>query len=223
MPRPRFERLEPEKQRAILDAASHEFAEHGFQQASFNRIIENAGFSKGAMYYYFDDKKDLYLTVLRTYQGQILAELGELPEVSSPAEYWAALSDLFSHAAQVKMKHPEFIHLGMSMLKSMLNGELQVPAHELFGEVMGWVEELVTVGQGVGAVRTDLPTGLLVALIFGALEAADMWLVQQIDVLEDLDMEGAHAFSIGLFKRILEPGEDTEGNGWNMINYKETE
>ncbi len=222
MPRPRFKRLEPEKQKAILDAASHEFAEHGFQQASFNRIIESAGFSKGAMYYYFDDKKDLYLTVLRTYQGQILAELGELPSVSSPEEYWVALSEVFAHTAKIKMKHPELIHLGMSMLKSMLNGELQVPAHELFGEMMGWVEGLITVGQSAGAVRTDLPTGLLVALNFGVLEAADMWLVQQIDALEDLDMAGAHAFSIGLFKRILEPGEDTVGKGWNMLK-KETE
>lgn len=222
-PRPRFDRLEPEKQKEILDAASHEFAEHGFEKASFNRIIESAGFSKGAMYYYFDDKKDLYLTVVRTYQRQILAQLGDLPEVSTPEEYWAAMSDLFSHAANVKMEHPEFIHLGMSMLKSMLSGELNVPSHELFRELTDWVEGLITVGQVAGAVRTDLPTGLLVALIFGALEAADMWLVQQVEELDDVDMEGAHAFSIGLFKRILEPGGDTEGRGWNMLKTKGAE
>ena len=34
---------------------------HGFENASLNRIIKKAGISKGAMYYYFDDKMDLYI------------------------------------------------------------------------------------------------------------------------------------------------------------------
>ena len=65
MPRPRFHRLAAEKQAHILAVATTEFAEHGFDGASYNRIIEKAGLSKGAMYYYFDDKTDLYGTVVQ--------------------------------------------------------------------------------------------------------------------------------------------------------------
>ncbi len=216
-PRPRFERLEPEKQALILQAASAEFAQHGYKSASFNRIIDAAGLSKGAMYYYFDDKRDLYLTVVRSYQRDILGHLGEFPPVSSPEEYWQELAALFSRAAHAKLAHPEFLHLGMSMFKSMLAGELQLPPQELFGEVGSWAEGLVVAGQNAGAVRTDLPAGLLVALVFGALEASDMWLIQHISSVEDIDMAGAHNFAVGLFKRLLQPGPDSAGNGWNML------
>ena len=64
MPRPRFDKLPPERQATILDAATVEFATAGYENASLNRIIERAELSKGATYYYFDGKEDLYLTVL---------------------------------------------------------------------------------------------------------------------------------------------------------------
>ena len=65
MPRPRFHKLPPAQQQAILGAALDEFATRGFSAASLNRIIEAAGISKGSMYYYFDGKEDLYAHVAR--------------------------------------------------------------------------------------------------------------------------------------------------------------
>jgi AcrR family transcriptional regulator len=49
MPRPRFDHLEPERRRALLAVAAEEFAEHGYEASSFNRIIERSGLSKGAI------------------------------------------------------------------------------------------------------------------------------------------------------------------------------
>ena len=43
MPLPRFEKLDPERQDAILAAAEREFAAHGYASASFNAIIKAAG------------------------------------------------------------------------------------------------------------------------------------------------------------------------------------
>ncbi len=65
MPRPRFDRLDPDKRRRILAVAAEEFAARGVGNASLNRIIDHAGISKGAAYYYFDDKADLFATVIR--------------------------------------------------------------------------------------------------------------------------------------------------------------
>ena len=64
MPRPRFKKLAADKRAAIIEAAGVEFAAHGFQGASLNAIIAAAGISKGAFYYYFDDKADLFATVI---------------------------------------------------------------------------------------------------------------------------------------------------------------
>lgn len=55
-----FLNLEPEKQWKILNAAFDEFAEHGFEKASTNRIVKEAGIGKGMLFYYFNSKKELY-------------------------------------------------------------------------------------------------------------------------------------------------------------------
>ena len=76
MAHPRFSRLDPERQQAILDVAAEEFAEHGFDAASYNRIIERAGISKGSAYYYFEGKDDLYATVLETSLAGLEEQVG---------------------------------------------------------------------------------------------------------------------------------------------------
>ena len=56
MPRPRFEKLSAEKREQILETAAKAFAAHGYDGASLNQILADADISKGAAYYYFDNK-----------------------------------------------------------------------------------------------------------------------------------------------------------------------
>ncbi|WP_370642394.1 TetR/AcrR family transcriptional regulator [Virgibacillus salidurans] len=55
-----FNNLDENKQQRILNAALKEFAENGYEQASTNRIVKNAGIGKGMLFYYFNNKKELY-------------------------------------------------------------------------------------------------------------------------------------------------------------------
>jgi len=70
----RFERLAAAKQKRILDAALKEFAQNGFEKASTNKIVENAGISKGSLFNYFHSKKNLYIYLL-DYSAGIVAGL----------------------------------------------------------------------------------------------------------------------------------------------------
>ncbi len=74
MPKEAFFNLEKSKQDTILDAAIDEFAEHGFGKASTNRIVKQAGISKGSLFYYFDGKDDLYLHLIRGIVDQFMDE-----------------------------------------------------------------------------------------------------------------------------------------------------
>ena len=65
MPLGRFERLDEDRRRRLLASAAQEFAAEGYEGASLGWIAEEAGFSKPAIYYYFEDKADLYATVVR--------------------------------------------------------------------------------------------------------------------------------------------------------------
>lgn len=53
--------LEPEKKERILNAAMKEFAQKGYKNASTNEIVKEANISKGLLFHYFNNKKDLFL------------------------------------------------------------------------------------------------------------------------------------------------------------------
>lgn len=59
-----FERLSEEKKKKIIEAAVGEFANKGYVNASTNSIVKVAGISKGALFNYFGNKKNLYLYVV---------------------------------------------------------------------------------------------------------------------------------------------------------------
>lgn len=57
----KFLSLKPEKQERILDAAIKEFARKGYDKASTNEIVKEADISKGLLFHYFQNKKNLFL------------------------------------------------------------------------------------------------------------------------------------------------------------------
>lgn len=60
---PKFFELATEKQNEILNAAMEIFATNEYKRASTEDIARKAGISKGLLFYYFKNKKSLYLYV----------------------------------------------------------------------------------------------------------------------------------------------------------------
>ncbi len=56
----KFLKLDEEKQKRIIHAALKEFAEKGYEQASTNQIVKEAGIGKGMLFYYFETKEKLF-------------------------------------------------------------------------------------------------------------------------------------------------------------------
>ncbi|MCQ2011065.1 MAG: helix-turn-helix domain-containing protein [Sporolactobacillus sp.] len=52
--------MDETKEKAILNAAIHEFAVKGFDRASTNQIAKLSGVSKGLIFHYFDSKEKLF-------------------------------------------------------------------------------------------------------------------------------------------------------------------
>lgn len=59
----RFLELEQEKREQIIRAAMNEFAVRGYDQASTNTIVKEAGISKGLLFHYFGSKKRLFMFI----------------------------------------------------------------------------------------------------------------------------------------------------------------
>lgn len=59
-----FEKLSDAKKEKIIKSSMEVFAEKGYENASTNDIIKKAGISKGILFHYFGNKKNLYLYIL---------------------------------------------------------------------------------------------------------------------------------------------------------------
>src|SRR5437016_6908087 len=67
-------RAPEETRRRILKAAFGEFYRNGFQGGSLNRIVDEAGTTKGALFHHFEGKNDLgYAVVEEVIQPKIKA------------------------------------------------------------------------------------------------------------------------------------------------------
>ncbi|WP_018754187.1 TetR/AcrR family transcriptional regulator [Paenibacillus terrigena] len=57
----KFLNLNPDKQERIMNAAMKEFAQKGYEKASTNEIVKDAEISKGILFHYFKNKKEMFL------------------------------------------------------------------------------------------------------------------------------------------------------------------
>lgn len=207
MPRPRFQRLDPAKRERILKIAAEEIAENGFERASYNRIIERAGLSKGAMYYYFDDKGDLYATVLRYLLNVDDIDVGwvdELPD--EPERFWLWVLDFCRSQLAFSFANPLIAAIGRDFAKRSPQVAALPAVAGLYADLDRMLDAVLTHGQRIGAVRTDMPNRLLLGVTLGAGEAMDRWFFEEIDGLDEATLDRVLVQSTDLLRRILVPG-----------------
>lgn len=75
MPAKLFFELETDKQRKIVDAGISEFATYGFPNSSTNRMVQNAGISKGSLFKYFANKEDFFFFILDAVTTELTDDL----------------------------------------------------------------------------------------------------------------------------------------------------
>ncbi|MBX3083986.1 MAG: TetR/AcrR family transcriptional regulator [Anaerolineae bacterium] len=181
MPRPRFNKLPEEKRALMMRSAAKEFGTHGYENASLNRILETAEVSKGAAYYYFDDKADLFSTVVDYFMDLILGET-DWREIELTAEtFWPAITTMYSRQ-YAKVEEDRWM---LSLMKAGQRLTAEARTNPLlataFDRAWQWLKELFGRGQALGVVRTDLPDELLFSLIMHIDEAFDNWFVAHWD------------------------------------------
>lgn len=205
MPLARYHKLDPERRLAILDAAAEEFATHGYDAASINRIIAAAGISKGAIYYYFEDKLDLFVTVVEDHTARSGLSWQAMTVAADADAYWQALYALLERSWRYTRDNPVWIGLGRALV--------QIPREQWtagrLGELMArHTEDLhrgIGHGQAIGAIRTDLPADLLAQLSMTLGEVFDRWFFVQWDQTDDAGRQALYRTGLENFQRMLLP------------------
>ncbi|HMO23287.1 MAG TPA: TetR/AcrR family transcriptional regulator, partial [Candidatus Melainabacteria bacterium] len=183
--------------------ASEEFAAHGFENASYNAIIEKCKLSKGVMYYYFDDKLDLFQTILSEANQSYLEYIGHWKSCSNKDEFWAQIKEIFYQSMAFFEEDPRAARL---VAMSMKHPEILSRTYEQLEAISSsWFIRVISEGQELGAVRDDIPMDYLLRLIFGMGQASDQWMLSkwQESSLSDLMKDAELVFKI--FREFLDP------------------
>jgi len=181
MPRPRFHKLDSAIQQRILEAAAVEFAANGFHDASYNHIIAASGVSKGSFYYYFDDKEDLFFTIMEEECRLMWAGMEGLWEGQITDEpFWDQVEAMLQALFERTVARPRAMQLakaGMTLWSSANDTERLQAFME---EGLRRTQTMLELGQVRGEVREDLPTELLTGVLMGLGESLDRVFIPQL-------------------------------------------
>jgi len=205
VPLPRFEKLDEPRKASILTAAADEFGERGFEGASYNRIIERAGISKGAMYYYFADKDDLFRTVMNAALAQWFEEVGFPVGADTAAAFWHACETMYVRSLLFVLRDPRNAALCAGITKARAEQADHPVVTQLNERMLEWVGALATHGQAIGAIREDVPADLLVHSALSLIDAGDRWLASRWSAMSEQDVQKTAAMMVGFLRRIAAP------------------
>lgn len=206
MSRNRLDNLDPERQRVLFEAAAEEFAGKGFDGASLNRILAQSGMSKSSLYYYFDDKADLFTTLVERSIAVVFRQIGHFDPADLTAEtFWSDFERRYARAVEIVSGNGWLVKFGGMFYALRADGKHGAATGRLFQAARRWIGAIVARGQELGVVRSDLPESLLVDSAMSLFEALDRWVVAHWEDMTAEERAALPAAHIGLFRDLLAP------------------
>ncbi|SHI57256.1 transcriptional regulator, TetR family [Desulfosporosinus lacus DSM 15449] len=111
-----FENLNEDKKKKIIDVCVHEFADKGYDNASTNSIIKEAGISKGILFHYFKNKKSLFFYILDYCIREMIEEFTRYP-LTETKDIFQRISELGVIKLKIAHKYPYIVKLFMESLE----------------------------------------------------------------------------------------------------------
>jgi AcrR family transcriptional regulator len=196
MPKIVDEQMREATRQRIMRVAAGEFARLGFDQANINVIAEQAGMGKGTIYLYFENKRDLFLEMLR-YIAQ--AQLGVIRAALAPeGTLRQRLERLFRAFAHLAEEESDSFNVYMSALYGV-NRAFQAEATKLLRDYVAVIALLLEQSQARGEVSIErveyaalMVLSLTESYILSArvLGQSERLIAQQADAVADLILRG---------------------------------
>lgn len=135
----------------ILEAAAEFFASHGYVHSTLDDVAALAGFTKGAVYYYFKDKESLLLEVLqRIEMRSIDTTVANVQERGGSAT--SRLEAFVRYQTRWAAQHPRDLAVLMlvSAEAAQTSERVRAQVFTIYGKLSAFLEELVEDGKRSG-------------------------------------------------------------------------
>jgi TetR/AcrR family acrAB operon transcriptional repressor len=156
-------RRAPEASRdAILDAALRCFAKRGYHETSIDDIAARARLSKGAVYWHFEGKRELFLALMdRALEHDVVLARA----VADAPDWRAALRELFARSPEYVERELPLVKLWLQhLLQSGLDDGVRARADQKQERWTAIVERQLARGVAEGTARPVAPQDVVGAI-----------------------------------------------------------
>ena len=160
-----FRHLPPDKQERVLTAALAEFADQGYQQASLNRMVAQAGIAKGSLYQYFSNKEGIFHYIFQYALKMVRRTLTAVKEETRDENFFTRLEKSLLAGVAFSREHPRIFSLYLK-----IQFDKNVPFREEFlaavrRHATEYFASLVRRAQSRGELRPGVPKEAVLFLL----------------------------------------------------------
>ncbi len=156
-----------------MEAAISVFARSGFDRATVDEIVREAGFSKGAFYVHFESKEDLFWAMLEErisrQQDTFRRAVGHTQPVADNVR--TILSGVFSLLRDDPLWGSLFAEFGAHALRNEKVRQRLATMYERWREL---IAEILNESRELGRIRTDIDVDLIATVLIAATEGSIM-------------------------------------------------
>ena len=166
-------RRREETREKLLHSALTVFATHGYERATVDEIVRDAGFSKGAFYVHFESKEDLFWAML---EGRIDylqdAMRGAMDTTQSVADNQRRILEaIFALDKQDKHWPALFVEF---VAHAARNERVREKVNEMYQRWHRFTVEMLEEGRTAGRVRKDLDPDFIASVTMALIEGTLM-------------------------------------------------
>jgi TetR/AcrR family fatty acid metabolism transcriptional regulator len=178
-------RRREETRERLMESAISVFARSGFERATVDEIVRDAGFSKGAFYVHFESKDDLFWAMLEDRISHQLESFRQAMDYDQPMTHnvRTILDAVFGLAREDPLWLPLFLEFGAHAAH---NDKVRQRLATMYTHWRNLLIDILDVSQVAGRMRKDIDVKFIATVLIAAVEGC---MIQSHVSPENVDLE----------------------------------
>ena len=198
----------------IIASAALVFGQKGFQRASLDQVASDAGLTKGAIYWHFKSKNDLYFALLDSRFQRDISTMREgvaAMMASATQESTAELmARIFSNGLQGATSDPDWPRLFVEVMGHSREPEVRERIAQFYAQGWEFAGGMVRDMQTAGLIRQDIDPELMASFWFALGDGLILaWLTQP----DRIDFNALASGILDMLWRGIAPTSDNKNPG----------
>lgn len=163
-----IDKIPEDKKEKIIEVSVKEFAEKGYDKASTNTIVKESGISKGLLFYYFENKKNLYLYLVDYCLDFVMKRFEKSIEVMS-SDFFKRIMEFGLMKIEIANEHPYIYDI---VFEAFINipEPVKIEMEEKYAEISKKTMPIVMSNIDYSMFRCDIDVNKAIEYIFLAFE-----------------------------------------------------